>query len=182
MKSDAVASREAVQHALADRAASVKALLDADFTCFDTAELLAIQSDREERARADAAVDHRILATLMDRATAHEIGGKTWADVLSTRMRLSEAEAGRRIKAAKELGPRHALDGQVLAPWLPGCAAALADATITDGHITVIRDALRQAGKYTSPAKCAELEKILVSVAVVSVPETVQTAATFALM
>ncbi|MGU3653283.1 DUF222 domain-containing protein [Mycolicibacterium sp. A43C] len=182
MGSDVVASRESVQHALSDRAASVKALLDADFTCFDTVELLAIQSEREERARADAAVDHRILAVLMDRATAHEIGGKTWADVLSTRMRLSGAEAGRRVQAAKQLGPRHAMGGEVLAPLLPACAAALAEGTINDGHIQVIRGAVHQAAKHTSPAKCAELEEILVSVAAAAGPETVQAAATHALM
>ncbi|MEH3133356.1 MAG: DUF222 domain-containing protein [Mycolicibacterium neoaurum] len=182
MRSDVAASRESVQHALSDRAASVKALLDADFTCFDTAELLALQSEREERARADAAVDHRILAVLMDRATAHEIGGKTWADVLSTRMRLSGAEAGRRIQAAKQLGPRHAIGGEVLAPLLPACAAALAAGTINDGHIQVIRGAVHQAAKHTTAAKCAELEEILVSVAAAAGPETVQTAATHALM
>ncbi|WBS08256.1 hypothetical protein O6072_26250 [Mycolicibacterium neoaurum] len=54
MGSDVAGSRESVQHALSDRAASVKALLDADFSVFDTAELLALQSERERRARADA--------------------------------------------------------------------------------------------------------------------------------
>ncbi|WP_304110028.1 HNH endonuclease signature motif containing protein [Mycolicibacterium bacteremicum] len=182
MSSDVVGSRVAVQTALSDRAASVKALLDADFTAFDTAELLAIQSEREERARADEAIDHRILAALMGRATAHEIGGKTWADVLSTRMRLSGAEAGRRIRAAKDLGPRHAIGGEPLAPLLPACAQALADGTINDGHIAVIRKAVKEAAKYVSPAKCAELEQILVPVAVVGSPETVTEAATQALM
>lgn len=42
MSSGVVGGRETVQHALSDRAGSVKALLDADFTAFDTAELLAI--------------------------------------------------------------------------------------------------------------------------------------------
>ncbi|MGW0162714.1 hypothetical protein ACWDUN_25675, partial [Mycobacterium sp. NPDC003323] len=68
MKSDVVQSRDAVAAAVCDRAASVKALLDADFSVFDTAELLALQSEREERARQDEAVDHRILAALMARA------------------------------------------------------------------------------------------------------------------
>ena len=68
MNGDVVGGREAVQHALSDRAGSVKALLDADFTVFDTAELLGLLSEREQYARADAAVDHRILAALIDRA------------------------------------------------------------------------------------------------------------------
>ncbi|WBP97453.1 hypothetical protein [Mycolicibacterium neoaurum] len=60
MRSGVVASRESVQHALSDRAASVKALLDADFTVLDTAELLALQSERERRARADAVIGRQI--------------------------------------------------------------------------------------------------------------------------
>lgn len=172
MKSDAVASRDTVQHALSARAASVKALLDADFTVFDTAELLAIQSERAVRARADAAIDHRVQAALMDRATPHEIGGRTWTDVLATRMRLTTAEAGRRVSAARQLGPRHAIGGEVLAPILPACAAALADGTINAAHIAIIRSAMRQASAYLDGSERAEMEETLVAVAQCNIPET----------
>ena len=43
-------SREAVQHALSDHAASTKALLDADFTVFDTGELLGLVFVNHEEA------------------------------------------------------------------------------------------------------------------------------------
>ncbi|KAA0110458.1 DUF222 domain-containing protein [Mycolicibacterium sp. P9-22] len=172
MSSDVVGGREAVQHALSDRAASVKALLDADFTVYDTAELLGLLSEREQYARADAAVDHRILAALMDRATPHEIGGKTWKDVLATRDRISTAEAGRRIAGARDLGPRHALNGEVLEPLLAGCAAALANGSINTGHITVIRSALKQASRYLDATERAQMEATLVAVAETNTPET----------
>ncbi|MDO0976205.1 DUF222 domain-containing protein [Mycolicibacterium frederiksbergense] len=135
MNSDVAGGRDAVQHARSDRAASVKALLDADFAMFDTAELLALVSEREQQARADTAVDHRILAALMDRATPHEIGGKTWTDVLVTRDRISATDAARRITGARDLGPRHTMTGEVLEPVLAACATALAAATITTAHI-----------------------------------------------
>jgi hypothetical protein len=170
-----------VQHALCDRAASVKALLDADFTMFDTAELLAMQSEREQHARADEAIDHRLQAALMDRATAHEIGGKSWTDVLATRMRLSRKDAAHRVRAADDLGPRHIIGGEVLEPVLPACAAALADGSINSGHITVIRSALKEAAKYLQPAGVTELETVLVEVAAVSTPETLATTAAAAL-
>ena len=172
MKTDAAASRDTVQHALSDRAASVKALLDADFTVFDTAELLAIQSERELRARADAAIDHRLQAALMARATPREIGGRSWIDVLATRMRLTTAEAGRRVSGARDLGPRHALGGEALDPLLPACAAALADGSINTGHIAVIRSAMRQAARYLDAAERAEMEATLVAVAQCNIPET----------
>ena len=181
MSGDVVGGREAVQHALSDRAASVKALLDADFTMFDTAELLALQSERERYARADEMIDHRLQAALMDRATAHEIGGKSWTDVLATRMRLSRKDAARRVRAAEDLGPRHIIGGDVLEPVLAACAVALAAGTINAGHITVIRSALKEASKYLRPAGITELEALLVDVAVVSTPETLATTAATAL-
>ncbi|KRD20306.1 hypothetical protein ASE48_00360 [Mycobacterium sp. Root265] len=148
MSSDVVDGREAVQHALSDRAASVKALLDADFTVFDTAELLGLLSEREHYARADTAVDHRILAALMDR------------------------EAGRRIAQARDLGPRHALNGEVLEPLLPACAHALAAGSINTAHITVIRSALKQASAYLDAGERAQMEATLVAVAEANTPET----------
>ncbi len=101
MSSDVIGGREAVQHRLSRSRRVRQGLLDADFTVYDTAELLGLLSEREQYARADAAVDHRILAALMDQATPHEIGGKTWKDVLATRDRISTAEAGRRIAQAR---------------------------------------------------------------------------------
>ena len=178
MKMDAVASRDTVQHALSDRAASVKALLDADFTVFDTAELLAIQSERELRARAEAMIDHRIQAALMDRATPHEIGGKSWIDVLATRMRISRTEAARRVRDAEVLGPRHAMNGEVLAPVLPACATALAEGSIACEHIAVVRATLKSASGRMSGSELAQLEASLVAAAKTTSPETLKEAAT----
>ncbi len=181
MNSEVASGRDAVHHALSDRAASVKALLDADFTMFDTAELLALLSEREQYARADAAVDHRILAALMDRATPHEIGGKTWTDVLSTRDRLSATEAARRITGARDLGPRHTMTGEVLEPALAACAAALAAGTITTAHITIIRTTLNKASAYLDATARGQLESTLVDIATTNTPETLQKAADHAL-
>ena len=89
MKVGLVQHRDAVHTALADDRAATATLADADFTGFDTAELLAIQSQREQQARTQAMIDHRIQAALMAHAAPHEIGGKSWKDVLATRMRIS---------------------------------------------------------------------------------------------
>ncbi len=176
-----VGGRDAVHHALSDRAASVKALLDADFTMFDTAELLGLLSEREQQARADMAVDHRILAALMERATAHEIGGKTWTDVLTTRDRLSATEAARRIAAARDFGPRHTMTGEVLEPVLAACASALAAGAITSGHIAIIRTTVNKASARLDATARGQLESTLVDIASTNTPETLQKAAEHAL-
>lgn len=118
-------NREALEAALAGHVTVTATLADIDFTAFDTAELLALQSEREQHARTQAMIDHRIQSALMARATPHEIGGKSWTDVLATRMRISRKEASRRVAAAENLGPRYSLTGEVLAPALPACADAL---------------------------------------------------------
>ncbi|WP_304117428.1 HNH endonuclease signature motif containing protein [Mycolicibacterium bacteremicum] len=181
MIGDVVGSRAAVDAAMSDRAASTKALLDADFTAFDTAELLALQSAREAHSRRDEAIDHRLLAELMGRATPHEIGGNNWADVLATRMRLSAQEATRRVRRARELAPRQSITGETLDPALGLCAQALAEGSIGEGHVAVIAEAVRLAAKCVDATKCAELEATLVPLAKVSTPETVHAAAVTAL-
>ena len=170
-------SRSTVQTALAQRRAATDSLIDADFTMFDTAQLLALQSERERCARTDAMIDHRILAALMAQSTPREIGGKSWKDVLATRMRISGMQASRRVAAAENLGPRHGLSGDVLEPVLPACASALLSGTINADHITVIRDTVAEAAKYVNTAEIAEIESDLVQAATRNTPETLKAAA-----
>ncbi|UHJ55620.1 hypothetical protein LT337_00265 [Mycolicibacterium fortuitum] len=62
-------NREALEAALAGHVTVTATLADIDFTAFDTAELLALQSEREQHARTQAMIDHRIQSALMARAT-----------------------------------------------------------------------------------------------------------------
>ncbi|OFB39074.1 hypothetical protein BA059_13300 [Mycolicibacterium sp. (ex Dasyatis americana)] len=169
--------RDVAQTALAGHRAATAALADVDFTGFDTAELLALQSAREQQARVEAMIDHRIQAALMAQAAPHEVGGKSWKDVLATRMRISGKEASRRVAAAAELGPRYAIGGEVLEPLLPACAEALLDGTINAEHITIIRNTLAKAAKYVSTAEIAQIESDLVAAAIRDTPETLKAAA-----
>ncbi|MGW4095936.1 DUF222 domain-containing protein [Mycobacterium sp. NPDC004974] len=169
--------RGVVQAAQAGRRAATAALADADFTGFATAELLALQSERERQARTEAMIDHRIQAALMAAAAPHEIGGKSWKDVLATRMRISGKQAARRVAAAAELGPRYAIGGEVLAPRLPACATALLAGTINTEHITIIGDTLGKAAHYVSTAELAQIESDLVAAATRDTPETLKAAA-----
>ncbi|WP_166904491.1 HNH endonuclease signature motif containing protein [Mycobacterium sp. DL440] len=177
MKVGLTQSRGAVQTALADHLAATTTLVNVDFTGFDTAELLAIQSERERQARAQATVDHRIQSALMARTSPREIGGKSWTDVLATRMRISRKEASRRVAAAADLGPRYGLTGEALEPMLPACAEALRSGSINTEHITIIRRTVVEAEKYVGPAELAQIESDLVAAATHDTPETLKAAA-----
>ncbi|MCA4751763.1 HNH endonuclease signature motif containing protein [Mycolicibacterium fortuitum] len=170
-------NREALEAALAGHVTVTATLADIDFTAFDTAELLALQSEREQHARTQAMIDHRIQSALMARATPHEIGGKSWTDVLATRMRISRKEASRRVAAAENLGPRYSLTGEVLAPALPACADALRSGSINTEHITIIRATVEKAENYLSTAELAQIESDLVAAATRDTPEALKAAA-----
>ena len=172
-----VQNRGEVQAALAGHRAATASLVSVDFTGLDTAELLALQSEREQHARIEAMIDHRIQAALMAQAAPHEIGGKSWKDVLATRMRISGKEASRRVTAAAELGPRYAIGGEVLEPLLPACAEALLSGTINTEHIAIIRNTVVEAKKYVSTAELVQIESDLVAAATRDTPETLRAAA-----
>ena len=71
-------------------------------------------------------------------AGEEELGG-TLRSALADRLRITKADAGRRIADAEDLGERRALTGEPLTPRLSHTAAAQRDGLIGDGHVAVIR-------------------------------------------
>jgi len=59
--------------------------------------------------------------------------------VLADRLRITRAEASRRVHEAAELGQRRALNGEPLEPVLPATAAAQRNGDLGAGHVAVIR-------------------------------------------
>ncbi|WP_102143426.1 HNH endonuclease signature motif containing protein [Mycobacterium hubeiense] len=106
-----------------------------DLTATDA---LDVKARLEQLYRAQPAVDHRLTAQLTSQTTAKELGGKNWADVLATRLRISPTEAKRRLKDAANLGPRSTLTGEPLAPHWPNVAAGIADGLIGAEHLKII--------------------------------------------
>ena len=66
------------------------------------------------------------------------MGGKL-APALANRLRISRAEASRRIHEAADLGERRALNGEPLEPVLPATAEAQRNGELGAGHVAVIR-------------------------------------------
>lgn len=97
-------------------------------------------ADRIERlAWRLPAIGHRAIARLIAEASPIELGATSLAAALSERLRMSREEANRRIKDAKQLGPRRALSGEPLAPILQHTAAAQARGQIGPEHVKIIR-------------------------------------------
>jgi hypothetical protein len=75
---------------------------------------------------------------------------------------LSPGESSRRVRQARELGPRITLTGDRLEPLLPATAAARADGAITAQHADVIARAVGKVRGQLAPGELAEVECFLV--------------------
>src|ERR1700733_13513680 len=88
--------------------------------------------------RAQPALEHALINQLAEQADATELGG-TLAPALADRLRISRAEASRRIHEAADLGQRRAVNGETLEPGLPATAEAQRNGELGAGHVAVIR-------------------------------------------
>ncbi|WP_156772099.1 DUF222 domain-containing protein, partial [Mycobacterium sp. 1245805.9] len=117
---------------------ALKRLCDLSFDVLTTPERLAALEQLERAARRLRAPQHELINQLDAQATPAELGGNLCC-ALADRLRITKAEAGRRIAEAEDLGERRALTGEPLAPQLAATAAAQREGLIGDGHVRVIR-------------------------------------------
>ncbi|MBX9639492.1 MAG: HNH endonuclease [Mycobacteriaceae bacterium] len=111
------------------------------FDALTTPELLRVMERQERRERRERSVRHALINQLAARAGEEELGAKLPA-ALAERLRITKAEANRRISEAADLGHRRALTGEPLPPKLTATAAAQREGQVGDGHVKVIRDFL----------------------------------------
>ena len=98
-------SSVAVDTRIATIGAELEALLVEPLERLSTAERTKAAHQWEALTRRLPAMTHRLVAALADVPT-EELGEPTLAAALSTLLRISKAEAHRRIHEAEELGPR----------------------------------------------------------------------------
>ncbi len=119
--------------------AAQAALASLSFDALTAPEVLTVKERLQTIERRQGAIDHRLTQQLTSQASPVELGGKSWTDVLSNRLRIGRGQARRRLDEAEDLGPRIAMTGEVLEPLLPHVAAAQAAGRIGDEHLRIIR-------------------------------------------
>ncbi|MGH3724359.1 MAG: HNH endonuclease signature motif containing protein [Mycobacterium sp.] len=117
----------------------------ADAFCVESSDVLTAVEALTVLARLEV-VQRRLSSGglgLVPRVTAQaslvELGGTSYADVLSRRLHISKGAARRRICDAEQLAPRRALTGEELAPQLPCIAKALGRGDVGEEHVRIIR-------------------------------------------
>ncbi len=119
--------------------AAVDRLCDLTFDALTTPEFLRGMERLEKVHRRMRTPQHTLINHLKAQATEEELGAKLPA-ALAERLRITKADANRRIAEADDLGQRRALTGEPLAPLLNATAAAQRQGLVGDAHIKVIRD------------------------------------------
>ncbi|MEW1784865.1 DUF222 domain-containing protein, partial [Arthrobacter sp. NPDC080086] len=170
--------------ALGDIAASLREVCAAavdDAGVLGFAEAAAFAGDVEELARAveflqvvaAGAVDRTrtqaAAADACDRSTPGPEGDgyRRTTDFLRDRLRISTAEAHRRLCLAGELLPRVGLTGQPIPAVHEELAAAFAGGEVPSRSATIITQALDRVRLLTDPATVARMEEALTTVAAV---------------
>ncbi|MCK8646315.1 HNH endonuclease signature motif containing protein [Mycobacterium colombiense] len=108
---------------------------------------LAVLERCEKLRRRIPAVEHPLINSLARQSPAEELGG-TVVHAITEATLISRAEASRRIKEARDLGPRHGLTGEPLPPVLAATAAAQRDGALGSGQVAVIRKFFHQLPRW----------------------------------
>ncbi|WP_297824433.1 HNH endonuclease signature motif containing protein, partial [Mycobacterium sp.] len=120
---------------------------------------LAVLERCERLRRRIPAIEHPLINSLARQAPSQELGGGL-SHALTERTLIGRAEASRRIKEARDLGPRHGLTGEPLPPVLAATAAAQRAGNLGAGQAAVIRRFYHRLPGWIDPAarECAEAQ------------------------
>ncbi len=118
----------------------------------------------EQVRRRLSAGEHRLINQLQQEATPEELGGKL-SHAIADWTLISRAEAARRVREAADLGERHGLTGQPVAPVLAATAAAQRAGRLGREHVAVIRGFYHQLPGWIDAQTRAQAEADLARLA-----------------
>lgn len=139
--------------------AALAAVANLDFAAMTPAVRLRALERLETSRRRQLAVSHDIIAALADEDSA-QIGGLLHR-VIADWLRISCADARRRLRDAAQLAPRTTLTGEQLPPELPAAAKAWHDGVLDEQHLRVIQQFIRGLPAATPAETVEEAERFL---------------------
>ena len=164
-----------VAEALSALEAATEAFGALDWDSLPTTERLAALDRLETVGRRQCASSHDIVGSLdrTDDGQIRPLLPKLIADVL----RISPAEARRRVKDAAQLRPRTTLTGQSLPPELPATAKAWQSGLLDREHLRAIQRFIKELPAHVPPAEVEKAEAFLAEQAEVLRPDQLETVA-----
>ena len=152
--------------------AAVQALGTVDWDALAVTELLE-GLDRLEGVRRRVTACAYDGAVAVDRRDEQILGGRSHR-ILADVLRVSPAEAKRRIHSGAQLAPRTALTGQPLAPELAATAKAWHSGALDGQHLRTIQRFFRELPDHIKPADADKAEAFLAEQAAVLRPDQLE--------
>lgn len=146
-----------------------------NFDALDPAVRLRVLERVEASRRRQIALSHDVIAGLAKEDPA-AIGGPVH-QVVADWLRISCAEACRRLHDAGQLSPRLTLTGQELPPELPATAVAWRDGLLDGQHLRVIQAFVRDLPASVPAGRVEDAERFLAEQARQLRPDQLQRAA-----
>jgi hypothetical protein len=139
--------------------AAVAAIGELDLDGLAPAVRLRALERLETGLRRQRAISHDVIAGLAGEDPAR-LGGRPHK-VIADRLRISPAEARRRIRSATALRPRTTLTGQPLPPLLPATATAWHHGQLDEQHLRIIEAFMAGLPRATPVATAGQAERFL---------------------
>lgn len=152
--------REALSAALDSLDAALDRVAQFDCAALTTREHLALLERVERWRRRLPALEHPLINALRRQASPAELGGKLEHAIAEATL-ISGREAARRIAEAADLGPRHGLTGEPMAPVLEASAAAQRQGMLGPGQVGAIRKFFKQLPGWIDTATRDQVETLL---------------------
>jgi len=149
--------REAITAAFDALDAAFDGVAEFDCEALTTPEQLGLLERWERLRRRIPAAEHPLINSIGRQATPEELGGKLSYAIAEWTL-ISRAEASRRVQEAADLGPRHGLTGEPLAPVLAATAAAQRAGKLGAGQVAVIRKFYHQLPGWIDEATREQVE------------------------
>jgi hypothetical protein len=145
---------------------AVEVLGAADWSSLPVRDRLAYLDRLEIAIRRQRALSHSVIHGLDEHALGAPVAA-TISDVL----RISRAEARRRIRDAAQLESRTTLTGQPVPPELPATAAAWHGGVLDPDHLRTIQGFVRELPGHVAPTEVVKAEAFLVEQAAALRPD-----------
>jgi hypothetical protein len=155
--------------------AAVAAIGQRKFDRLEAPVRLHVLERLETSRRRQIAVGHDVIAGLANQDTA-DVGGPAFK-VIADWLRISYAEARRRIRDVGQLSPRVTLTGQELPPELPATAQVWRDGGLDGQHLRVIQTFIRDLPEATPVDTVEHAERFLAQQALQVRPDQLEKAA-----
>jgi hypothetical protein len=155
--------------------AAVAAIGQRKFDRLEAPVRLHVLERLETSRRRQIAVGHDVIAGLANQDPA-DVGGPAFK-VIADWLRISYAEARRRIRDVGQLSPRVTLTGQELPPELPATAQMWRDGGLDGQHLRVIQTFIRDLPEATPVDTVEHAERFLAQQALHVRPDQLEKAA-----